>query len=167
MEAEFIDWMLQLCDSDIGLNYLLIAFQMKAFLLAHAPELCVDHEGKFKVSRTFVRTWPKERLSWSFQNPTSNASKLPLDWEKRVELLTMRITCLVSTYLIPQSLVINIDQTIVHLLPVGNKHTYAIKGASDVKVAGRRDKRQVTTLVSCSAISDILSIQVIFSRKTD
>lgn len=102
---------------------------------------CVEHGGKFKVSSTYVRTWAKERLAWSFWKPTSNASKLPIDWEKCGESLMMNISCLVVGFEIPQTLVVNGDQKTIHLLPVDNEWTYTTHGARDVKVASRGDKR--------------------------
>lgn len=167
VKARFIEWMLGLRESNVGLNSLLITFQMKAFLLARAPGVCAKHGGKLKVSCTFVRTWAKDRLVWSFHKPINNASKLPLDWEKRGELLTLKIACLVSIFLIPPSLVINVDQTTVHLLLVGNERTYATHRARDVKVAGRGDMRRVIALVSCAATGDVLPIEVIFQGKTE
>lgn len=87
--------MLNLHDSDMGLNSMLISLQMKAFLVARVLGLYAEHDGKFKVSRTYVRMWAKERLAWSFRKPTNNAGKLPTDWESRREALTMKIACLV------------------------------------------------------------------------
>lgn len=78
VELEFIEWMLKLRDTDVGLNSLLIAFQMKAFILTLAPEIVKSHGGCFKVSRSYVR-WCRDRLGWSFRKPTSMASKLPVD----------------------------------------------------------------------------------------
>lgn len=72
--------MLDLCNTDVGLNSLFIAFQMKAFLLAYALEITVQHGGHFKLSRTYGRGSAKEQMGWSFRKPTSNASKIPSDW---------------------------------------------------------------------------------------
>lgn len=56
---------------------------------------------------------------------------------------------------------VNADQTIVHLLLVGNNRTYAPKGAKEVSVVGRVDKQQITGLISSSATRDILRVQFI------
>lgn len=98
--------------------------------------------------------------------PTSNASKHIANWESQGELLLFWIVCLVYGFDIPQNLVVNVDQTAIHLLLVGNERTYATHGAHDVKVASRGDKRQVTGLLSCFAVGNVLPLQVIFGGKT-
>lgn len=140
VEAEFIEWMQQLRDTNMGLDFLLIAFQMKAFILACAPQMTIEYGGYFRVSRSYVRRWARDWLGWSFCKPISNASKLPQDWEKKRDLLTLRLAILVHNWVIPPSLVVNVDQTAIHLLLVGNEHTYACRGSRDVSVAGRENK---------------------------
>ena len=63
------------------------------------------------------------------------------------------------------SLVINMDQTGVHLVPVDN-HTYEAKGSKDVKSIGGEDKRQITLCVASSLNGDMLPLQLIFTGTT-
>lgn len=154
--------MLQLRNIDVGLNSLLIAFQMKAFILARAPEIVSSHGGHFKVSHSYVRRWCRDHLGWSFRKPTSMASKLPADWEQKGQLFKFCIAYLVYTWYVPQALVVNMDQTTVHFLPVRNERTYIARGSRDVSIVGRGDKRQVMVVVACSVGGDVLPFQVIF-----
>lgn len=62
IECSLTDWMLQLRNTDVGLNSVLIVFQMKAFILARGPEIVASHGGTFKVSRSYVRRWCRFRL---------------------------------------------------------------------------------------------------------
>lgn len=55
MELESINKMLELRYTNVGLNNLLIAFQMKAFILACILEMVVEHGGHFKVFQSYVQ----------------------------------------------------------------------------------------------------------------
>lgn len=107
VEAKFIDLMLQLRDTNVGLNSLLISFQMKGFLLSRIPKVCAERGGRFKAFQSFVRSWAKERLGWSFQKLMSNTNKLPPNWKCKGEFLLFWISCLVIGFGISSSLVVN------------------------------------------------------------
>jgi hypothetical protein len=63
------------------------------------------------------------------------------------------------------SLVINMDQTGVHLVPVDTR-TFEATGSKDVKVIGGEDKRQITAYVGSSLNGDLLPLQLIFTGTT-
>ena len=63
------------------------------------------------------------------------------------------------------SLVINMDQTGVHLVPVDN-HTFEARGSKDVQVIKADDKRQITVCVASSLDGDLLPLQLIFTGST-
>jgi hypothetical protein len=63
-------------------------------------------------------------------------------------------------------MVVNTDQTSIHLIPTGGAHTWDEKGTKHVKVHGMEDKRQITVAVSSSAVGSLLSFQVIFTGTT-
>jgi hypothetical protein len=62
-------------------------------------------------------------------------------------------------------LCINFDQSGFHLVPTSDR-TFAPKGAKDVIIRGKNDKRQVTLLVSASASGVLLPLQLVFAGKT-
>jgi hypothetical protein len=64
-------------------------------------------------------------------------------------------------------MVVNTDQTGIHLVPTGGAHTWDEKGTKHVKVHGMEDKRQITVAVSSSAVGTLLPFQVIFTRTTN
>ena len=59
------------------------------------------------------------------------------------------------------SLVINMDQTGVHLVSASS-WTYEMVGSSDVAIVGAEDKRQITACVAASLRGDLLPLQLIF-----
>jgi hypothetical protein len=120
----------------------------------------------FKVSIDWTRDFVKTKLHWSYRVATTAAQKLPLDWEAQGLKMSQRIAYLVKSYSIPDSMVINTDQTGIHLIPTGGAHTWDEKGTKHVKVHGMEDKRQVTVTVSSSAAGTLLPFQVIFTGTT-
>lgn len=73
-------------------------------------------------------------------------------------LFLLCLAYLVHGWVVLPELVVNADQMGVHLLPIGNERTYPTKGSRDVTVAGRDDKRQVTSLLSCFAAGNVLPV---------
>ena len=63
------------------------------------------------------------------------------------------------------SLIINMDQTGVRLVPSSN-YTYEKQGNSSVGVVGAEDKRQITVCLASSMDGDLLPLQLIFEGKT-
>ena len=64
------------------------------------------------------------------------------------------------------SLVVNLDQTGLHLVPAGAR-TYEVKGSKQVSIARIDDKRQITAVVESSLDGCLLPLQLIFQGKTD
>jgi hypothetical protein len=67
---------------------------------------------------------------------------------------------------IPPQLVVNTDQTGIHLVPTGGARTWETKGSNHVNVHRVEDKRQITVGVSSAATGFILPFQVIFQGLT-
>ena len=137
------------------------------FIQKRAPNLLVqENSTSFKVSLSWVRTFVRNELNWSFRKATTAASKLPKDWEQQGLRMTQRIAYLVKCYNVPCELVVNTDQTGIHLVPTGGTKTWEEKGSKHVAVIGIEDKRQVTVAVSSSLSGNILPFQVIFTGTT-
>jgi hypothetical protein len=134
------------------------------FIQKRAPDLLVqENSTSFKVSLSWVREFARNELNWSFRKATTAASKLPKDWELQGLRMTQRIAYLVKCYNVPCELVVNTDQTGIHLVPTGGTKTWEEKGSKHVAVIGIEDKRQVTVAVSSSLSGNILPFQVIFT----
>jgi hypothetical protein len=67
----------------------------------------------------------KQYMCWSYKVVTTVASKLPQDWV--IQGLTM-VAYLVKTYSIPLAVVVNRNQTGIHLVPNGGKKIWEPKG---------------------------------------
>ena len=80
--------------------------------------------------------------------------------------MAQRCAYLVKIHNIPKALVVNSDQTGIHLVPTGGSRTWETKGAKHIKVHGTEDKHQVTVTVSSAANGHCLPFQVIFQGTT-
>ena len=80
--------------------------------------------------------------------------------------MAKRIGYAMQVYKVHPSLVINMDQTGVHLAPVDSR-TYEATGSKEVMVIGADDKRQITACIASSLDGDLLPLQLIFQGKTN
>jgi hypothetical protein len=97
---------------------------------------------------------------------TIAASKLPLDWGSQSLTMAYKVVYLAKAYSIPPILVVNNDQTRIHLVPNGGERTWEPKGTKHVQMLGLEDKRQVTMVISFSATMDLLPPQMVFISST-
>jgi hypothetical protein len=112
-----------------------------------------DKDGqpvKFSVSKTFTKAFAQRHLGWTWRRMTGAAKKLPEDWVVQGEEMAFQVVGLCSMHSVPDCLVVNSDQTGVHLKPF-SKRTNEIKGAKQVLSLGKEDKRQFTMLGSVAA----------------
>ena len=81
--------------------------------------------------------------------------------------MAQRTTYLVKAHSIALELVINTNQTWIHLVPAGGARTWVEKGSKHVQILGMEDKRQIIVSVSSSATRNLLSFQLVFTGTTD
>ena len=78
----------------------------------------------------------------------------------------MQLTfCLLCCLQIHPSLIVNVDQTGLHLLPAAS-FSYEKQGSAVVAVIGTEDKRQITACLASSMHCDLLPLQLIFTGTT-
>jgi hypothetical protein len=90
-----------------------------------------DKDGqpiKFNVSKTFAKAFAHRHLGWTWRRTTGAARKLPKEWVVQGEEMAFRVAALCSMHSILDYLVVNSDQTRVHLKPFSER-TYEVKGA--------------------------------------
>ena len=62
---------------------------------------------------------------------------------------------LINVHNIPQQLVVNSNQTGIHLVPTGGARTWETKGSKHVNVHGIEDKRKITGAESSSTTGHV------------
>lgn len=58
----------------------------------------------------------------------------------------------VRKHKVPPELVVNFDQTGIHIVPLAGARTYAEKGSRHVALLGQDDKRQITGMLTCDLV---------------
>lgn len=153
-------------DSGQVVNSVTTQILLKGFLMAKCPEVLKKNGGPFSCSRSYVTRYLRKVMGWTFRASTTNASKLPRDWQLQGDMLAMRMAYLVKAHGIPPQLVVNADQTGLALVPCAGERTYSRKGSREVSITGRDDKRAITVVPSVAASGHLLPFQLVFEGKT-
>jgi hypothetical protein len=120
---------------------------------------------KFNVSKTFTKAFAQRHLGWTWRRMTGAARKFLEDWVVQGEEMAFRVAALYLMHSIPDCLVVNSDQTGVHLKPF-SEWMYEVKGAKQVLSLGKEDKRQFMVFGSVAVDGVLLPLQVVFQGKT-
>jgi hypothetical protein len=162
VEEEIREMLRRMRAAGAPVNTSIIRWTVRGVLELRAPALLAD----FTVSHGWIVKWARNELNFRWRKSTTAAQKLPLDWEEQGLLMGQRLAAQMEMYGTHSSLVINLDQTGVHLVPA-SFWTYEQNGASSVPVVGAEDKRQITAVVASSLYGDMLPLQLIFQGKTE
>ena len=141
--TEFMELLLSMGETSVFLHAGIVQPIIIDFLQEKIPEVL----PKWKVSLNWTRRFMRSRLNWRFRKPTTVKGKLPTDWINQGHMMTLRIAYLIKLYNIFFSLVVNIDQTSIHLVPLAGDMTWEKKESNDVGVIGGDDKRAISLLV--------------------
>lgn len=163
LEDAIVDHLLQLRAGGAPVGIPMIRWVMAAILLERHPDALNQLKLSSAYISRFVRRHPKLEFTWRLK--TTAASKLPLDWEAQGVQMAMRVAAAIELHKIHISLVFNMDQTGVHLMP-SSTHTYDRMGNKSVPVLGADDKRQITACVGASLRGELLPLQLIFQGTT-
>ena len=113
--------------------------------------------------------WAKslfQRMNFVKRRKTSSKVDIPEGARKEIEYIFLHeIVSLVEEFHIPNSLILNLDQTPLKYVPVGDE-TMAEKGSNDVTVEGTNDKRCITGTFAISVEGEFLPIHLIYAGKT-
>lgn len=161
-EKEIKHVLMQMRAAGAPINCRVIRWVMVAVLQATHPALLQQH----KLSQQFISRWAREQLDWRWRARTTAASKLPGDWETQGVLMAKRIAAHMEMHSVHPSLIINLDQTGVKLVPSA-AWTYEKRNSSSVAVVGAEDKRQITACIASSLSGELLPLQLIFEGKTE
>ncbi len=81
-------------------------------------------------------------------------------------LKAYKVVYLVKAYCIPLTLVMNNNQTKIHLEPNGGERTWEQKGSKHVQVLHLEDTKQITMTISSNVTWDLLPPQIVFIGTT-
>jgi hypothetical protein len=86
-------------------------------------ELIRPKRGGFTITREWFRQFMKQYMCWTYCVANTITSKFPPNWLAQGYTMTCRVLYLVKAYSIPPTLVVNSDQTEVHLVHDGGEKT--------------------------------------------
>ena len=155
---------------DLGVALPLISIKARiiAVIQTESPEIferAAPDGSHFKVSDSWVRKYVKGRLGWTYRKATRAAQKLPKNWEELLLASFLRHVGIIRVYDIPGALRVNVDQT-QYVFQPRSCFTYEKRGAKQVSVVGKDEKRAVTIVVAVSASGELLPFQVIFKGRS-
>ena len=106
-----------------------------------------------------------------FKRRVTTTAKLPIPEGAKEELKILFLTDIVTCkekYNVPESLILNLDQTPSKLIQT-SRHTLAKGGSKDIPLAGSSDKRTITATFVISLSGKFLTIKLIYAYggKTD
>ena len=140
-----------------------IAVASAKALIARNPQLNLNHIDLDSSSWTqslFRRMGFKRRLR------TTGKVEIPEGARKEAELLFLHnIVSVVERYEIPDSLIMNLDQTPLKYIPAMN-HTLAKRNSKSVAIVGSTDKRSITGTFVITLDGRFLPMQLIYGGKT-
>ena len=106
------------------------------------------------------------RMGFRRRQATTSKLEIPKGALKEIKMLFHHdIATKVAKFNIPDSLIINLDQTLTKYVPVG-RTTLAKKNSKTVTIKGSTDKRTITVTFAISIRGDFLPIKLIYGEKT-
>ena len=107
------------------------------------------------------------RMGFVKRRKTSSKVEIPDGARKEIEFLFHHeIVSYIEEYKIPQSLVLNLDQTPLKYVPVSNE-TMAKRGSTSITIEGSSDKRMITGTFAITLCGNFLPIQLIYGGSTN
>ena len=114
------------------------------------------------------KSWAKyllKKMSFVKRKATTKSKVSCENFEKLREQYLFDIKVVVEMEEIPDSLIINWDQTGVNYVPV-SEWTMSKEGSKRVEVVGVNDKRQITAVFGGTMSGDFLPVQLVYQGKT-
>ena len=146
-----------------GLVSSAVAISAIKALIARNPHYNLSHidmDSSHWAQSFFQRMGFKKRMR------TTGNVEIPKSARNEAELLYLHnIVTIVEKYEIPQSLIMNLDQTPLKYIPAMH-HTMAKQNSESVSIAGSSDKRSTTCTFTITLSGHFLSMQLIYGGKT-
>ncbi|KAG9077821.1 hypothetical protein FS749_010233 [Ceratobasidium sp. UAMH 11750] len=152
----------------IPLNMTAIRALMIAVIKKDSPDLFKRHlraDKLFSCSYSFVRSFLRKEMNWSFRRPTRAAQATPANMDTVLRRAFLRLACLIRDENIPSCCIVNTDQTQV-VYSHGCEYTWTQQGEKQVPVVGKDEKRAYTLVIGVSNSGHALPFQAIYPGLT-
>ena len=118
------------------------------------PSLLPENGGSLELGKPWAESILR-RMGFVKRKGTKAARKLPDNFADLKDDFLKRVADTVKEHNIPPSLVVNIDETVLPIIPV-SYWTLEESGAKQVSITGLDDKRQLTAFVGCTMDGEVL-----------
>ena len=136
----------------------------KGVIRANNPDILKEFSGTVELTDRWTRGI-LTKLNWSKRKGTTGKVEPSPQFLAEETFTSQRaISAAVSRHDIPDSLVLNIDQTPLTYVSPG-KYTFSSKAGKHVPIKGVDDKRQIAVTFAVSSTGSFLPIQLIYSGK--
>lgn len=137
----------------------------RGIVMAVDQRQLTEFGGHIKLSREWAY-YLLGRMKFVKRKATTAKSKYtPKDFEAVKQAFLDDVVAVVTMEDIPPELVLNWDQTGIHLVPAST-WTMDREGSRRVEISGASDKRQITAVFCGSLIGDFLPLQLIYKGKS-
>ena len=146
----------------IGTNITIAA--VEGIVMVHNRSLLVQHGGYIELTCDWVLSL-LNHMGFVKRKATTKAKSQYLEEEFKLlkKQHLQQVVSMIKVHNIPESLVINLDQTGLMLIPSGD-WTMSKKGAKRVDLAGLGDKRQITATFAATLSFQFLPMQLLYTR---
>lgn len=106
----------------------------RAVLMFHQKSLLSEFGGPITIEKSLAESILR-RMEYAKRKGTKSVKVFPSDFENVIADFLQQIKTVVKKHSIPESLIINVDETGVNIVPVGN-WTMDLEGNTQVKITG-------------------------------
>ena len=137
----------------------------KGIVCHYNRALLPEHGGNLVLSKKWAQSI-MTRMGLVKRKATKAARKVPQDFQDVKAAFLHRIKDTVNKHAIPDSMIVNFDQTGSKFVPC-SEWTMAPEGSKQVEVTGLNDKREMTVVLAVSLAGELLPPQLIYAGTTN
>ena len=167
LDDEIKRYIQHLRENGTAISITLVQAAAEGYLLGRDRTVLVQYGGHVSLTWDWARSLLR-RLGYVKRKATTKANtQLSEDKFQQIKAsFLQQVFALVKAHAIPPELIINLDETGIKLVPVG-EWSMAPQGSKRVEVAGLGDKRQLTATFADTLSGAFLPMQLLYQGKTD
>lgn len=167
LDAKVKNYVLVLRNAGTPIGSSIVMAVGEGMVRAHDRTMLVQHGGHIQITKAWALSL-LQRMGFVKRKATTKSTP-GLSGEQIEEVkrsFLKQVARMVKLRDIPDSLIINLDQTGIKLVPTGD-WTMAAAGSRRVEVIGLGDKRQITATFAAALDGTFLPMQILYQGKTD
>ncbi|XP_063400328.1 uncharacterized protein LOC134684939 [Mytilus trossulus] len=165
LDTKVQDWIRKVRINGGVINARIVMAAAEAIVTKFAHHRLERYGGHITITNTFATSLLR-RMRIVKRKGTKAVKHLPNDFDDIRQEYISKINNVREKHNIPDTLIINWEQTGCQLVP-GGDWTMEKKGTQQISISGLDDKRQITLLLAVSMSGDLLPPQLIYPGKTD